>query len=138
LTLGQESRCYRLCWWYLVCSLEPHRFWQQHWSQNNRLSYINLLLSHYYHYYLRISLAHNYLISILDYFIQASNYPVISFLDYISNVLLLQFKIYRVKKRKELYIRVNTRELNGVLSTKCLYYICGIILLLWNLLQLSV
>jgi len=38
-------------------------------------------------------------------------------------VLILQFKTYRVKSRKEPCIRVNIRELNGVLFLKCLPYI---------------
>ena len=36
---------------------------------------------------------------------------------------LLQFKTYRVKLRTEPHNRINTRELNRVLVTKCLSYI---------------
>ena len=38
-------------------------------------------------------------------------------------IFMLQFKTYKVKLRKESYIRVNTRKLNKVPSTKCLLYI---------------
>jgi len=47
-------------------------------------------------------------------------------LDSLKNwywVLILQFKTYRVKSRKESCIRVNIKELNRVLFTKCLSYI---------------
>ena len=37
--------------------------------------------------------------------------------------LVLQLKIYRVKLTKESYIRVDTRELDGVSVIKCLPYI---------------
>ncbi len=35
---------------------------------------------------------------------------------------LLQFKTYKVKSEKEPCIGVNTRELDGISSTKCLSY----------------
>ena len=44
-------------------------------------------------------------------------------LSYIMKTFLLQFKTYRVKSRTEPYNRINTRELNRVLVTKCLSYI---------------
>ena len=37
---------------------------------------------------------------------------------------MLQLKIYKVKSKEEPYIRINTRELNRVPSTKYLSYIC--------------
>ena len=36
---------------------------------------------------------------------------------------MLQFKTQSVNSRKKSCIRVNTRELDGVLNTKCLSYI---------------
>ena len=38
-------------------------------------------------------------------------------------VLMLQFKTYRVKSRRESCIRINIRKLDIVPSTKCLPYI---------------
>jgi len=38
-------------------------------------------------------------------------------------VLILQLKFQSIKTKKEPYIKVDTRELNGVPSTKCLSYI---------------